>query len=239
MNIDKIKMVKPNNKEVITSINKDFTNIVNGEIKLNTGLASLSVNLVNSNIFTSEVINLVKGTEKKWLPSHFNAFAKIMVRDVLEDNFKQFDKVKKQALKKAIKIAVGFIVGKSLAKFTNDKHINAKGQIAVNSSKFSPTMKKKFDSKQEGGIKALTVKDSVSYVNDVLGLSDSNKHSTLKAQLEKVLATISNEKTGYGNDFVELPADCRNLYVPVRNKLQSIINALNIEVEDKKLYANK
>ena len=52
MNIDKIKMVKPNNKEVITSINKDFTNIVNGEIKLNTGLASLSVNLVNSNIFT-------------------------------------------------------------------------------------------------------------------------------------------------------------------------------------------
>ena len=48
MNIDNIKMVKPNNKDVLTTINKDFTNIVNGETKLNTGLASLSVNLVNS-----------------------------------------------------------------------------------------------------------------------------------------------------------------------------------------------
>ena len=239
MNIDKIKMVKPNNKEVITTINKDFTNIVNGEIKLNTGLASLSVNLVNSNIFTSEVINLVKGTDTKWLPSHFNAFAKIFVRDVLEDNFKQFDKVKKVALKKAVKIAVGFIVSKSLAKFTNDKHINAKGQIAVNSSKFSGAMKKKFDSKQEGGIKALSVKDSVTYVNDVLGLTDTSGGSTLKAQLEKVLATITNEKKGYGNDFVELPSDCRNLYVPVRNKLQSIIDFLEIEKEDKKLYQGR
>ena len=239
MNIDNIKMVKPNNKEVLTTINKDFTNIVNGEIKLNTGLASLSVNLVNSRVFTPECVSLVKGTEKAFLPKHINMFAKIFVRDVLEDNFKTFDKVKKQALKKAVKIAVALISANSLDKFTNDKPINAKGQIAVNSSKFSGAMKKKFDSGLEGGVKALSVKDCTTYANDVLGMANNTGGSILKAQIEKVIATISNEKNGFGNDFIELPADCRNLYVPLRNKMQSIINQLNIEVEDKKLYSNR
>ena len=238
MNIDNIKMVKPNNKNVLTTINKDFTNIVNGETKLNTGLASLSVNLVNSRVFTPECIKLVKGTEKVFLMKHFNDFAKIFVRDVLEDNFKTFDKIKKVALKKAIKIAIALISANSLDKFTNDKPINAKGQIAVNSSKFSGDMKKKFDSGLEGGVKALSVKDCTTYASDVLGMKNTGG-SILKAQIEKVMATITNDKNGFGNDFVELPADCRLSYVPLRNKLNSIIDFLEIEKEDKKIYAYK
>jgi len=34
MNIDNIKMIKPNSAEHVKNINKDFTNIINGEIKL-------------------------------------------------------------------------------------------------------------------------------------------------------------------------------------------------------------
>ena len=239
MNIDKIKMVKPNNSKMVDTIKKDFTNIVNGEIKLNTGLASLTINLVNSRVMTTECINLVKGDDSKFIPKHINDLAKIIVRDVMEDNFKTFDKIKKVALKKAVKMALAFINSDSLSKFTNDKHINSKGQIAVNSSKFSGNMKKKFDSKQEGGIKALSVKDCTVFANDVLNMSPENEGSILKAQLNKILSTISDDKKGYGNDFVSLPADCRPLYTSVRNKLQSIIDFLEIEKQDRKLYQGK
>ena len=241
MNIDNIKMIKPNNKEHVSNINKDFTNIISGELKLNTGLASLIVNLVNSKVFSNECLKNVRDGEKNFTPKHFNDLAKIFVRDILEDNFKTFDKVKKQALKRAIKVAVALIKDGSLSKFTNNKSINPKGAIAVDSSKFSANMKKSFDSGLSGGVKDLSVKDCVSYANDSLNIAGGTEGSILKAQMGKVLSIITNDKGGYGNDFNELPADCRNNYVPLRNKLDAIIKHLKIEELDTNLqiYANK
>jgi len=239
MNIDNIKMIKPNSAEHVKNINKDFTNIINGEIKLNTGLASLIVNLVNSKVFSVECLKSVKGDEKNFTPKHFNDLAKIFVRDILEDNFKSFDKVKKQALKKAIKVAVALMQDNSLSTFVNDKPINNKGAIAVNSVKFSKAMKESFDKDTTGGIKALTVKDCVAYANDSLNINVGNEGSILKAQIEKVMAIITSDKNGFGNDFNELPSDCRHNYVPLRNKLNSIIRHLKIEEVDAKIYANK
>ena len=242
MNIDNIKMIKPNNEEHISNINKDFTNIISGELKLNTGLASLIVNLVNSKVFSNECLENVRGGEdEKYTPKHFNDLAKIFVRDILEDNFKTFDKVKKQALKRAIKVAVALIKDSSLSKFTNNKSINPKGAIAVDSSKFSANMKKSFDSGLSGGVKDLSVKDCVSYANDSLNLDGGTEGSILKAQMGKVLSIITDEKRGYGNDFNELPADCRNNYVPLRNKLDAIIKHLKIEEldTDLQIYAGR
>ena len=125
MNIDNIKMIKPNSAEHVKNINKDFTNIINGEIKLNTGLASLIVNLVNSKVFSIDCLKSVKGDEKNFTPKHFNDLAKIFVRDILEDNFKSFDSLCSIGLKFSSMYSLRFLsdskVSKSLSvRFVND-----------------------------------------------------------------------------------------------------------------------
>ena len=49
----------------------------------------------------------------------------MFVRYVLEDNFKTFDRVKIQAFKRSMKIAVAIITQNSLGTFTDEKSDNS------------------------------------------------------------------------------------------------------------------
>ena len=160
----------------------------------------------------------------------------MFVRDVLEDNFKTFDKVKKQALKRSMKIAVAIITQNSLGTFTDDKSYNSKGEIAIKSNKFTKKLKDLFDSSGTGGVKALSVKNATTYSSEILGMTGGGG-SDLKGAIDKVMALITSEKH-YDNMAEDMPSDCRALWKPLRNKVESIMRQLKIE-QDEKIYANK
>ena len=233
---DTFNLVKPNNKETVKTIQNDLKNIQAGDLKVNQGTASLSVGIINSNSISTESLKLIKGIESKWTPSHINKLSKMFVRDVLEDNFKTFDRVKKQALKRSMKIAVAIITQNSLGTFTDNKSYNSKGEIAIKSNKFTKKLKDLFDSSGEGGVKALSVKNATTYSSEVLGMVVVGG-SELKGAIQKVMKLITSEKH-YDNMFADLPADCRAEWLPLRNKIQNICTHLKLD-EQEKIYANK
>tara|TARA_R100001460_G_scaffold85376_1_gene126669 strand:- start:82 stop:813 length:732 start_codon:yes stop_codon:yes gene_type:complete len=233
---DTFNLVKPNNKETVKTIQNDLKNIHAGDLKVNQGTASLSVGIINSNAISAESLKLIKGIESKWTPSHINKLSKMFVRDILEENFKQFDKVKKQALKKSMKIAVAIITQNSLGTFTDNKSYNSKGEIAIKSNKFTKKLKDLFDSSGTGGVKALSVKNATTYSSDVLGMKVVGG-SELKGAIDKVMSLITSEKH-YDNMFEDLPSDCRALWLPLRNKVQNICTQLKVDTQDK-IYATK
>ena len=233
---DTFNLVKPNNKETVKTIQNDLKNIQAGDLKVNQGTASLSVGIINSNSISAESLKLIKGIDSKWTPSHINKLSKMFVRDVLEDNFKTFDRVKKQALKRSMKIAVAIITQNSLGTFTDDKSYNSKGEIAIKSNKFTKKLKDLFDSSGEGGVKALSVKNATTYSSEVLGLKVVGG-SELKGAIDKVMTLITSEKH-YDNMFEDLPSDCRALWLPLRNKVQNICTQLKVDNQDK-IYATK
>lgn len=232
---DTFNLVKPNNKETVKTIQNDLKNIALGDLRVNQGTASLSVGIINSNSISVESLKLIKGIDSKWTPSHINKLSKMFVRDILEDNFKTFDKVKKQALKKSMKIAVAIITQNSLGTFTDDKSFNSRGEIAIKSNKFTKKLKDLFDKSGTGGVKAFTVKDATTYSSEVLGMKVVGG-SELKGAIDKVMNLITSEKH-YDNMFEDLPSDCRALWLPLRNKVQNICTQLNIDSE--KIYARK
>ena len=234
---DTFKLNMPNDKECVKSIQLDFKNIVNGNLKFNQGTASLSVNIIDSKAITIDSMKLIKGIASKWTPSHINKLAKMFVRDVLEDNFKTFDKVKKQALKKSMKIAVAIIEQNSLGKFQDDKSINARGEIAIKTGKFTTNQKKVFN-KSGLEIVPLTVKDCSSYASEVLGMNSQSGGSVLKATLEKIITLITSDKH-YDNVFEDLPSDCRFEYSKVIRKLTEIENYLNKTDKPQQIYKGK
>ena len=233
---DTFNLVKPNNKETVKTIQNDLKNIHAGDLKVNQGTASLSVGIINSNAISAESLKLIKGIESKWTPSHINKLSKMFVRDILEENFKQFDKVKKQALKKSMKIAVAIITQNSLGTFTDNKSYNSKGEIAIKFNKFTKKLKDLFDSSGKGGVKVLIVKNATTYSSDVLGMKVVGG-SELKGAIDKVMSLITSEKH-YDNMFEDLPSDCRALWLPLRNKVQNICTQLKVDTQDK-IYATK
>jgi len=234
---DTFNLVKPNNKDTVKSIQNDLKDIVGGDLKLQQGTASLSVGIINSNAITEMTMKLIKESSSTWTPSHINKLSKMFVRDVLEENFKQFDKVKKQALKKSMKIALAVIDMNSLGTFTDSKSFNKRGEIAIKSEKFTTKLKGLFDKSGTGGVVAFSVKDATTYASEVLGMK-ANGGSDLKGAIDKVITLITSDKH-FDNMFEDLPADCRALWLPLRNKCESIMRQLKIEEVDKKLYAHK
>ena len=143
----------------------------------------------------------------------------------------------KQALKKSMKIAMAIIEQNSLGKFADDKSINARGEIAIKTSKFTANQKKVFN---KSGLEfvPLTVKDCSSYASEVLGMNSQSGGSVLKATLEKIITLITSDKH-YDNVFEDLPSDCRFEYSKVIRKLTEIENYLNKTDKPQQIYKGK
>jgi hypothetical protein len=232
---DSFNLVKPNDKTIVKTIETDLKNIVGGDLKVNQGTASLTVGIIKTGSISSDSLKLIKGSEAKWTPAHINKLSKMFVRDVIDDNFKTFDKVKKQALKKSMKIAVAIIIQNSLGTFTDDKSFNNRGEIAIKSNKFTKKLKDLFDKSGTGGVKAFTVKDAITYASEVLDMK-SVGGSELKAAIQKVMKLITSDKH-YDNIVEDLPPDCRSEWLPLNRKIEHICTVLKLN-EDK-IYANK
>ena len=131
-----------------------------------------------------------------------------------------------------MKIAVSIIIKGSLGKDKKEQSCTSKGELILNSDKFTPSQNKIWDSGNIGGMKTFTIKDAVSYANDVLGFEDKSRDSDLKLMFDRAFATISWDKSGqYENRFEDLPSDCRLLWGEWSRKLASIDKFLNTTKE--------
>ena len=229
---DTFKLVVPNNEQVIDKVKQDLKAIAQGTLTIAKGTAGLVVGIVESKSITKANMDRIRGSEN-WTPSHINKLTKMFVRDLLGiTDFNKFDKVKKQGLKKSMKIAVSLIIKGSLGKDKSDKSCTSKGELILNSDKFTPSQNKVWDSGNIGGMKTFTIKDAVSYSNDVLGFEDKSRDSALKLMFDRAFATISGDKSGqYENRFEDLPSDCRLLWGEWSRKLASIDKFLNTTKE--------
>ena len=103
---DTEKLVQPNNKQAIKDFKSDLEKIANGTHTIAKGTSSLIVVIVKSQSITQSLIAMVKGKDN-YAPKHINTLTKMFCRDLLSiTDFNNFDKVKKQGLKKAMKISV-------------------------------------------------------------------------------------------------------------------------------------
>ena len=239
---DTFSLVVPNNKQVIEKVQADLKAIAQGTLTIAKGTASLVVGIVNSQSIKIADIKRIKGKESKYTPSQINKLTKMFVRDLLKiTDFNKFDKVKKQGLKKAMKIAVSIILKGSLGKDKSDKSSTNKGELILNSDKFTPDQNKIFDSDNTGGVKVFTIKDAITYSNDVLGMTSNSRYSKLYTMFNNAFNEISGDKSGqFENRFEDLPSDCRLLWEQWARKLQSVHTYLNkIQPTNEANYSNK
>ena len=241
---DNEKMVQPNNKQSIKDFKSDLEKIANGTLTIAKGTSSLVVGIVKSGSITQSLINRVKGSDN-YAPKHINTITKMFCRDLIGvTDFNSFDKVKKQGLKKAMKIAVSIILRGSLGKDDNDKSFTVNGSVIVDSSKFSTNDKSKLvkakifsnDEININGMKIMTIKSLGTLADIVLGFTSSLVGSDLKIAFDKAFNLIKDK---YDNNFNELPADCRMNWSEWSRKLTSIDSHLNTIKDTSKLYANK
>ena len=243
---DTEKLVQPNNKQAIKDFKSDLEKIANGTLTIAKGTSSLIVGIVKSQSITQSLIARVKGKDN-YAPKHINTLTKMFCRDLLSiTDFNSFDKVKKQGLKKAMKISVSIILRGCLSENDKNQNTTSSGGVWVDSSKFSTSDKAELlrmkifssDELSVNGVKPMTIKSLGSFSDIVLGFKSNSVGSDLKIAFDKAFNLITNEKK-YNNIFEDLPSDCRLLYVEWARKLTAIDNHLNHIKPVEKLYANK
>ena len=243
---DSEKLVQPNDKTAIKDFKSNLEKIANGTLTIAKGTSALIVGIVKSQSVTQSLINRIKGDEN-YAPKHINMVTKMFCRDLIGvTDFNNFDKVKKQGLKKAMKIAVAMILRGCIGENDKNQNTTSSGGVWVNSAKFSTSDKTELlrmkifsnDELSVNGIKAMTIKSLASYSDIVLGFKSSAVGSDLKIAFDKAFNLISNEDK-YNNVFEDLPADCRMLWSEWSRKLSAIDNHLNSIQDVSKLYAKK
>ena len=241
---DTIKIVQPNDKSAIKDFKSNLEKIANGTLTIAKGTSALIVGIVKSQSVTQSLISRIKGDDN-YAPKHINSISKMFCRDLLGvTDFNSFDKVKKQGLKKAMKIAVAIILQGSLGKDDQDKSFTSAGSVIVDSSKFSTSdknslVKAKIFSQDEiniNGMKIMTIKSLGTLADIVLGFTSNLVGSDVKIAFDKAFKIISDK---YDNDFNELPADCRLLWTEWARKLSAIDKHLNSIQDVSKLYNKK
>jgi len=244
---DSTKLVQPNNKDAIKDFKDNLEKIANGTLTVAKGTSSLIVGIIQSRSITPDIIKGIKGVDVKYAPKHINSIAKMFCRDLLGNtDFKNFDKVKKQGLKKAMKIAVAMILRGSLGKNDKNENLTSSGGVWVDSSKFSTSDKAELlkmkiftnDDLSIKGVKPMTIKALGSLSDIVLEFKGSSQGSDVKVAFLKAFDLISNEKK-YDNMFEDLPSDCRLLWEEWARKLSSIDRQLNTIKEIAQTYKGK
>ena len=244
---DSTKLVQPNNKNAIKDFKDNLEKIANGTLTVAKGTSSLIVGIIQSRSITIDIIKGIKGVDVKYAPKHINSIAKMFCRDLLGNgDFKNFDKVKKQGLKKAMKIAVAMILRGSLGKNDKNENLTSSGGVWVDSSKFSTSdktelLKMKIFSNDDlaiKGVKPMTIKALGSLSDIVLEFKGSSQGSDVKVAFTNAFLLISSEKK-YDNMFEDLPSDCRLLWHEWARKLSSIDSQLNAIQEIAQTYKGK
>jgi hypothetical protein len=145
----------------------------------------------------------------------------MFVRDVLSiSDFNKFNKVKKQGLKKAMKIAMAVILENTLG--TNDKDLSTttKGNLFINAKNMTKDIRAIWDSEFKGLIE-LTIKDASSYAEDVLEFEgNENSNSQLLTAFNNAFNLLEEK-----GDYKNLPADCRYMWSKWYNKIGDILQS--------------
>ena len=243
---DNEKLVQPNDKTAIKDFKSNLEKIANGTLTIAKGTSALIVGIVKSQSITQSLINRIKGDDN-YAPKHINTITKMFCRDLIGvTDFNGFDKVKKQGLKKAMKIAVAMVLRGCLGENDKNQNTTTSGGVWVDSAKFSTSDKAELlkmkifnsDELSVNGIKAMTIKSLGSFSDIVLGFKSSAVGSDVKIAFTNAFNLISKEDK-YNNVFEDLPADCRMLWSEWARKLSSIDNQLNAIQDVSKLYKNK
>lgn len=248
---DNEKLVQPNDKTAIKDFKSNLEKIANGTLTIAKGTSALIVGIVKSQSITQVLIDRVRSSTNKgsdnYAPKHINMITKMFCRDLIGvTDFNGFDKVKKQGLKKAMKIAVSIILRGCLGENDKNQNTTSSGGVWVNSAKFSTSDKAELlkmkifnsDEMSINGIKPMTIKSLGSFSDIVLGFKSTPVGSDVKIAFDKAFTLISNDDK-YNNVFEDLPADCRMLWSGWARKLSAIDNQLNAIKDVSKLYKNK
>ena len=237
---DNEKLVQPNDKSAIKDFKSNLEKIANGTLTIAKGTSALIVGIVKSQSVTQSLISRIKGGEN-YAPKHINMVTKMFCRDLIG-----VDKVKKQGLKKAMKIAVAMVLRGCIGENDKNQNTTTSGGVWVNSAKFSTGDKAELlrmkifnsDELSVNGIKAMTIKSLASFSDIVLGFKSSSTGSDVKIAFDNAFKLISKEDK-YNNVFEDLPNDCRLLWAEWSRKLSAIDNQLNAIQDVSKLYKNK
>ena len=223
-------------KDIVGKINLSLDEFVNGTNTINKSTSDTANLIIESNCITTKIINKVRAGDNDYKPSHINKLSKMFVRDILNiSDYNSFDKVKKQGLKKSMKIAVAVILKDMRGQDSKGNRTDKKGSFYIKTSKLSNEQNTKFNPKNYPDI-ALTVKEVSSLSEDVLNFQHADTSaSELKLAFNRAFTKLDD----YIIDGVvsELPADCRMNWTSWYNKIGKVLQSF--PKADTKIYAQK
>lgn len=229
-----LKLETLKNKKQIGEINNCLDEIVSNYNGFQKNSIELTDKIIKTGVITHAIIKKVQGGDNSFKPSHINTLSKIFNRDVLSNNdWVKFNPVKKQALKKSMKMAVAVILEGIAGKDKNGKSVNSKGEFMVNSSKLSLEQNNKFN-KSDILDFPINVKNLTSLSDDILNFKGAD---TTKSSLNVAFSRAFRLLEEYDNKFQNLPNDCRLAWRSWALKINSIQEYYN--KVDSKIYVNK
>mgnify|MGYP001275213003 FL=1 len=224
--LSKLIFKKPE-EHYLTTIKSGLDQIENGTNEVLKGTAKIQDAIIESGIITQEMISKYSenGVMKQ---SRINKMSDKFLTQFINGDLKEISDTKRKAFRKSMTSALGIIKGGLQGK-RKGKTITDLGKTYIDVDKLDAEAKQLIDPDDEGGVKAVGVKDLQKISSDILSIdpdtTDKDKASSLFVQGNRFISQI--KKVVYADDETETTMNISELPTDMRILTTTMLNFFN------------